>query len=72
MKNDFNAGLEAILVGSLGAWGRRNDKMLQRICSNKYLKVMRKIMVSENIAYSRDVYHEHLNLLPQDSGGRQY
>lgn len=59
-------------VGSLGAWDPKNDRLLRRICSQKYLKMMRKIMVSETISDSRDIYYEHLNIVPQDSGGRRF
>lgn len=66
----FNAKVEAIIIGALGSWDPTNDRVMKRICSNKYLKLMRKIVVSEVISYSRDVFFEHLGTIPQDSGGR--
>lgn len=68
----FNSKVGAIIVGSLGSWDPQNDAVLKRICSQKYLKVMRRIMVSEVLSHSKDVFYEHLNRLPQDSGDRHY
>lgn len=68
----FKAKVEAVIAGFLGSWDCGNDGLLKKLCSPKYLKVMRKIMVSKTIAYSRDVFYEHLNNVPQDSSGWQW
>lgn len=67
----FRARVEAFIVGSLGSWDPDNDRVAKRLCSNKYLEVMRNIMVSETLPYSQDIYQEHLRRTPQDSGGRK-
>lgn len=43
--------VEANLVGALGSWDPANDKSLRRLCSKSYLKTMKKIIVSETIAF---------------------
>lgn len=63
--------VEAFIVGTLRSWDPENDRVGKRLCSNKFLKVIRKIIVSETISYSQDVYQEHLRRTPQDSGGRK-
>lgn len=62
--------VDAIIVGSLGSWDPQNDKIIRRLCSEKYAKTMRKIIVSETISYSQDVFSEHMRAVPQNSGGR--
>lgn len=51
--------VEAIVVGALGSWDPGNDKVLRRVCSRRYLQKMKKLMVSETIAASRDIYARH-------------
>lgn len=60
-----NAVVEAVVVGALGSWDPANDGSLRRICSKKYLKMLKKIVVSEIIGNSRDVYYEHISRIPQ-------
>lgn len=50
----------AIIVGSLGSWDKENDKCIRRLCSKKYASLMRKLIVSETLRSSRDIYIEHL------------
>ncbi|CAD1469958.1 unnamed protein product [Heterotrigona itama] len=59
--------VDGFVVGALGAWHPNNDNIckLLRILQN-YASLMRKLIVSETIAWSRDVYVEHV------SGIRQY
>lgn len=63
----FKARVEAFIVGTLRSCHPENDRVDKRLCSNKFLKVIRKIIVSETISYSQDVYQEHLRRTPQDS-----
>lgn len=42
---------ETIVVGALGSCVPENDKPLRRICVKKYIKLMKKIVVSEIIAF---------------------
>lgn len=62
--------VDAIIVGSLGSWDPQNDNIIRRLCSEKYAKVIRRIIVSETISYSQDVFSEHMRPVPQNSGGR--
>lgn len=55
----------------LGSWDPKNDSIIRRICSEKYARVMRRIMVSETISYSQDIVFEHTYMITQDSRGRQ-
>lgn len=40
------AVVEAVVVGALGSWDSANDRVMRRICSKKYLKLFKKIVVS--------------------------
>lgn len=55
-----------VIVGALGAWDPANDKLVKKICSKAYGRMMKKLIVSETIQWSRDIYIEHL------TGHRQY
>lgn len=57
----------AIVVGSLGSWDPKNDHVVKRLgISHKYATLMRKLICSSSIAWSRDIYVEHV------TGKRQY
>ncbi|GFV96090.1 reverse transcriptase domain-containing protein [Trichonephila clavipes] len=59
--------LDAIVVGSLGSWDPANDTVLLRLgISRRYAMLMRKLICSDTIRWSRDIYIEHL------TGKRQY
>ncbi|GFY43446.1 reverse transcriptase domain-containing protein, partial [Trichonephila inaurata madagascariensis] len=61
------AYLDAIVVGSLGSWDPANDTVLLRLgISRKYANLMRKLICSDTIRWSRDIYIEHL------TGKRQF
>ncbi|KAL1486368.1 hypothetical protein MTO96_047001 [Rhipicephalus appendiculatus] len=47
----------AVIVGALGAWDPANDRVLQRLCSRAYLRLFKKVCVSDVVAASRRVYH---------------
>lgn len=42
-----NAVVKAVVVGALGSWDPANDRVMKRICSKKYMKVLKKKVVSE-------------------------
>ncbi|GFS73181.1 uncharacterized protein NPIL_314221, partial [Nephila pilipes] len=48
-----------IVVGALGARDPENEKFLRKICTASYLKLMRKLCVSDSIMWSRDIYIQH-------------
>ncbi|GLV46536.1 hypothetical protein CBL_20861 [Carabus blaptoides fortunei] len=58
--------IEPVVVGSLGAWPKENDSLIHRICTRKYGIPMKKLITSDTIRWSRDIYTEHI------TGQRQY
>ncbi|GFX39001.1 uncharacterized protein TNCV_5055421 [Trichonephila clavipes] len=59
--------LDVIVVGALGSWDSKNDTVLFGLgISRKYANLMRKLIYSDVISCSRDIYIEHL------TGKRQY
>lgn len=57
----YEVAIHALLVGALGAWDPQNEAVL-RACrvGRNYAKLMRKLMVSDTIRWSRDIYIEVL------------
>ncbi|KAL1444954.1 hypothetical protein MTO96_045291 [Rhipicephalus appendiculatus] len=53
----------AVVVGALGAWDPANDATLRRPCARSYLRVLKRLCVSDVIAASRAVYHAHAPVL---------
>nr|XP_045589259.1 uncharacterized protein LOC123751200 [Procambarus clarkii] len=58
--------VHAFIVGSLGSYDPRNDKLMNRLASKKYQKLFRKLCVTDTIRWSRMIYIEHV------TGARQY
>ncbi|KYQ51611.1 hypothetical protein ALC60_09285, partial [Trachymyrmex zeteki] len=57
----------AFVVGALGSWDPRNEAVLRLLrVSSQYASMMRRLVVSDTIRWSRDIYVEHV------SGTRQY
>ncbi|GFT16864.1 uncharacterized protein NPIL_184961 [Nephila pilipes] len=55
------AHVDALVVGSLGLWDPSNDAALAQMgVSKKYAKLMRKLICSDTIRWSRDIYIQHL------------
>lgn len=54
--NGERVKVEAIIIGSLGSWDPKNDRGVKRLCSERYAKIMRRIIVSETISYSQDIF----------------
>lgn len=65
------AVVHAIVVGALGSWDPDNDKTIRRLCSGRYAKLMKKIIVSETTAHSQDAFDEHMRRIPQNTDGRR-
>lgn len=51
---------DAISVGSLVSWDPANDKIVASLCSRKYSTLMRKLIVSDTIHHSRDIYTQFI------------
>ncbi|XP_049807110.1 uncharacterized protein LOC126249500 [Schistocerca nitens] len=63
----YSVTVDALVVGSLGAWDRQNDAVLRHLgIASRYCQLMRRLMVSDTIKWSRDIYVEHI------TGHRQY
>lgn len=63
----YRVAVTALVVGALGSWDPRNDAVLRLLhVSNVYASMMRRLIVSDTIRWSRDVYVEHV------TGVRQY
>ncbi|XP_049946524.1 uncharacterized protein LOC126439393 [Schistocerca serialis cubense] len=57
----YSVTVDALVVGSLGAWDRQNDAVLRHLgIASRYCQLMRRLMVSDTIKWSRDIYVEHI------------
>lgn len=66
-RKGWSVNLEAVIVGSLGSWDPMNEPALKMLrISPRYAKLMRRLVVSDTIRWSRDMYVEHI------TGRRQY
>ncbi|XP_043525394.1 uncharacterized protein LOC122536787 [Frieseomelitta varia] len=63
----YTVHVDGFVVGALGGWHPWDDHLLALLrVSSGYAGLMRRLIVSETIAWSRDVYVEHV------TGTRQY
>lgn len=63
----YRVAVTSFVVGALGSWDPANESVLGLLrVSPKYALLMRRLMVSDTIRWSRDIYVEHV------SGVRQY
>lgn len=63
----YRVVVAAFVVGALGSWCRHNDAVLSLLrVGSTYGAMMRRLIVSDTIRWSRDIYVEHV------SGVRQY
>jgi hypothetical protein len=66
-RQGYSVLLDAFIVGVLGGWDPANERIINYLkLGHNYCRLMRKLMVSDAIHWSRDIYNEHL------SGVRQY
>ncbi|XP_067131981.1 uncharacterized protein [Centruroides vittatus] len=57
----YNTHLSAFIVGALGGYDHLNEATLQRLgIGRKYSTLMKKLMVSDAICWSNDIYRQHL------------
>ena len=58
----YAVDLDAFIVGSLGGWHINNDRVINSLMiSRRYAEHMRKLMISDTIRWSRDIYVEHVS-----------
>ncbi|KAG5890221.1 hypothetical protein JTB14_028763 [Gonioctena quinquepunctata] len=63
----YETSVDAFIVGALGTWDPENEEVLRKCgVSQRYATLMRRLMCSDAIKWSRDIYVEHL------TGVRQY
>ena len=61
------ASVVTLVVGPLGTWWSGNELVLRQLrVGRRYARLMRRLMVSDTLRWSRDVYIEHI------TGHRQY
>ena len=66
-RQGYEVIVDAFLVGALGGWDPLNERTMSLLNINRrYAVMMRRLMVSEIIKWSRNIYVEHV------SGVRQY
>ncbi|KAM7178890.1 uncharacterized protein RBU57_006749 isoform 1-T5 [Macrochelys suwanniensis] len=57
----YEVQLDALIVGPLGTWDTCNERVLQTCgIGRRYARLMRRLMVSDTIRWSRDIYIEHI------------
>ena len=62
----FEVEMDALVVGSLGAWDPANERTLRILkIGRRYSRMMRKLISSEAIQWSRDIYIQHITGHPQ-------
>ena len=55
------ASVAALVLGPLGTWWRGNEATLRKLrVSRNYAKLTRRLMVSDTLRWSQDVYVEHI------------
>ncbi|XP_023219819.1 uncharacterized protein LOC111621802 [Centruroides sculpturatus] len=60
-RQSYNTTCDAFILGSLGGYDHQNTSVLQRLgISRNYSRTMIKLMVSDTIRWSREIYHHHL------------
>ena len=66
-QNGWDVLLDGFIIGSLGSWLSSNDRVCRALgISDPYWGIMSRIMVSETIRWSRDIYIEHVSGRRQD------
>jgi hypothetical protein len=66
-RQGYEVVLDAFIVGSLGGWDPANEHIIGFLkLGRSYCRLMRRLMCSDAIRWSRDIYVEHL------TGRRQY
>jgi hypothetical protein len=66
-QDGFEVYLDAFIVGALGGWDPANERIIMRLrLGHNYCRLMRRLMCTDAIKWSRDIYVEHV------TGTRQY
>ena len=63
----YEVAVDAFIVGALGGWDPANENVIRKLgLGHKYCTLMSKLMITDAIRWSRDIYVEHV------TGRRQY
>ena len=61
-RQGYRVAVTAFVVGALGSWDPRNEAVLAMLrIGSRYAHLMRRLMVSDTIRWSRDIYVEHVS-----------
>ena len=61
-RRGYRVVVTAFVVGALGSWDPRNEAVLRLLrVGNQYAAMMRRLIVSDTIRWSRDIYVEHVS-----------
>ena len=62
----YSVDVDAIVVGALGTWDQGNEPVLKRLgVSPRYAALMRRLIVTDTMRWSRDIYVEHVSKIRQ-------
>jgi hypothetical protein len=65
-RQGYSVFLDAFVVGALGGWDPANERVIHHLkFGHNYCRLMRKLMISDAIRWSRDIYIEHLSGVKQ-------
>jgi N-formylglutamate amidohydrolase len=57
----YTVVIDAFIVGALGGWDPANERIIRHLrLGTNYCRLMRRLMCTDVIRWSRDVYVEHL------------
>ena len=61
-REGYRVVVTAFVVGALGSWDPANEAVLRLLrIGNAYGSMMRRLVVSDSIRWSRDIYVEHVS-----------
>lgn len=57
----YEVSLDGFIVGALGSWDMANERVIKQLgISSRYAQTMKRLMVSDVIRWSRDIYVTHI------------
>lgn len=61
-RRGYTVHVDAFIVGALGAWDAENEALRRLLrVSSMYGTMMKRLTVSETVAWSKDIYVEHVS-----------
>jgi len=72
-REGYSVFIDAFIVGALGGWDPANERIINHLkLGQNYCRLIKELMVSDAIRWSRDIFIEHLSEVRQyqeDTGG---